>query len=69
VQEDDGLTGATSSGGVVVEPSAGEIDELTAHDFGGAGGGMRCRLTRPCAKMPSPHIRDKRGQMHRGLTT
>jgi hypothetical protein len=30
---------------------------------------MRCRLTRPCAKMPSPHIRDKRGQMHRGLTT
>ena len=36
MQEDDRLAGAARAGGVVVQPSTVEIDELTAHDVVGA---------------------------------
>ena len=37
MEEDDRFPRATRAGGVVVESCAVEIDELTAHEFGGAG--------------------------------
>jgi hypothetical protein len=61
MEEDDRLADAAGSRGVVVQPRAIKVDELTAHDSGvGGGRGVLMRRRSACGKMFWPCIRDKR---------